>query len=307
MNCTAVCVHVCSPVTFWMPESNFNETWNVYHGTWAHPNDVLGTYIMAPELILMTFFINPSHQSLSLYMYVCPPIVAMPRLGRHVPAALNTSNNRRVIGLSFLCCPYSIFYWNLGQPRTSLQLKLIGILTNNLYLTEYTTSIIKTKIHPLDHLVFLRLTSSYGFFRLSRLVILFTLRSLDASMLMWSWSLFSWDLANLAMIFVTVSVPRSRWRYILWACLYALDRCKARASQIRSRGNEEFLTVSSHQRKAVLYVFPELPVSFIPSSHYGVSDTFLRNIGHCVWSLKMAFFRCFMISLSSVLADHLST
>jgi hypothetical protein len=31
-------------------------------------------------------------------------------------------------------------------------------------------------------------------------------------MLMSSWSLFSWDLANLAMISVTVSIPRSRWR-----------------------------------------------------------------------------------------------
>jgi hypothetical protein len=38
---------------------------------------------------------------------------------------------------------------------------------------------------PLNHLVFLRLTNSSGFFHMSPLVILYTLRILDASMLMW--------------------------------------------------------------------------------------------------------------------------
>jgi hypothetical protein len=46
------------------------------------------------------------------------------------------------------------FFLNPGQPRTLLQLNLVGILTINLFLTYYTTSIIKTKIHPLNHLVF---------------------------------------------------------------------------------------------------------------------------------------------------------
>jgi protoheme ferro-lyase len=46
------------------------------------------------------------------------------------------------------------FYWNPGQPRTLLQLNLVGILMINLFLTYYTTSVIKSKIHPLNHLVF---------------------------------------------------------------------------------------------------------------------------------------------------------
>jgi hypothetical protein len=49
---------------------------------------------------------------------------------------------------------YNVFYLNPGQPRTLLQLKLVGILTINLFLTYYTTTIIKTKIHPLNYLVF---------------------------------------------------------------------------------------------------------------------------------------------------------
>jgi hypothetical protein len=46
------------------------------------------------------------------------------------------------------------YYLNPGQPRTLLQLQLVGILTINLFLTQYTTSIIKTKKHPLKHLLF---------------------------------------------------------------------------------------------------------------------------------------------------------
>jgi hypothetical protein len=43
---------------------------------------------------------------------------------------------------------------NPGQLRTLLQLKLVGILMINLFLSQYATSVIKTKIHPLNHFVF---------------------------------------------------------------------------------------------------------------------------------------------------------
>jgi hypothetical protein len=56
----------------------------------------LGVYIMASEPISTAYFINPSHQSVCLYVY--PPIVARQRLGRHVPVAVNTLNNRRIVG-----------------------------------------------------------------------------------------------------------------------------------------------------------------------------------------------------------------
>jgi hypothetical protein len=69
----------------------------------------LGTYIMAPEPISAAYFINPSRQSVSVYVsllslldkgYVkcIPPFSARQRHGKHVPAARNTRNNRRILG-----------------------------------------------------------------------------------------------------------------------------------------------------------------------------------------------------------------
>jgi hypothetical protein len=56
----------------------------------------LGMYIMAPEPISGAYFINPYHQSVC---QICiSPIVARQRLGKHVPAATNTRNNRRIVG-----------------------------------------------------------------------------------------------------------------------------------------------------------------------------------------------------------------
>jgi hypothetical protein len=60
--------------------------WNfVYHGTWAHLNGVL-------------------HTSLSpVCVYVYTAIIAKQRLGRHVPVAANTRNNRRIVGVVVFC------------------------------------------------------------------------------------------------------------------------------------------------------------------------------------------------------------
>jgi hypothetical protein len=48
----------------------------------------LGMYIMAPEPIPMAYFINPSHQSMSLYVH--PLIVARQLLSKNVTVATNT-------------------------------------------------------------------------------------------------------------------------------------------------------------------------------------------------------------------------
>jgi hypothetical protein len=48
----------------------------------------LGMYIMAPEPISTVYLINPSHQSLCLYVYL--PIVARQRLGKNATEAKNT-------------------------------------------------------------------------------------------------------------------------------------------------------------------------------------------------------------------------
>jgi hypothetical protein len=47
----------------------------------------LGMYIMAPEPISTTYFINPYHQCVRLYVY--PPIVARQRLVKNVTTATN--------------------------------------------------------------------------------------------------------------------------------------------------------------------------------------------------------------------------
>jgi hypothetical protein len=68
----------------------------------------LGMYIMAPEPISTAYFINPSHQSVSVCVYLLsllgkgsvkciPPFVARQRLGKNVTAATNT-HNRRIVG-----------------------------------------------------------------------------------------------------------------------------------------------------------------------------------------------------------------
>jgi hypothetical protein len=51
-------------------------------------------YIMAPEPISTAYFINPSHQYVVRFI---SSIVARQRLGRHVPVATITSNNRSIV------------------------------------------------------------------------------------------------------------------------------------------------------------------------------------------------------------------
>jgi hypothetical protein len=60
------------PINFRMPEPMFIK---------------LGIYILAPEPISTAYFINPSHHSVSLYVY--PLIFARQRLGKNVTAATN--------------------------------------------------------------------------------------------------------------------------------------------------------------------------------------------------------------------------
>jgi hypothetical protein len=59
----------------------------------------LGIYIIAPEPISTVYFIIPSHQSVCLSVY--PRIIARQLLGKHIPAATNTCNNSRTVGLIF--------------------------------------------------------------------------------------------------------------------------------------------------------------------------------------------------------------
>jgi hypothetical protein len=57
----------------------------------------LGVYIMASEPISAAYFINPSRQSLWLYVY--PSIIARQQLSRNVTEATKAhATNRRIIG-----------------------------------------------------------------------------------------------------------------------------------------------------------------------------------------------------------------
>jgi hypothetical protein len=81
-----LCVCVSLPINFLMSEQIFMK---------------LGMYIMSPEPVSTAYFINPSHQSVCLYVY--PPIVTRQRLGKHVPAAMIIRKNRRIIGRVVFC------------------------------------------------------------------------------------------------------------------------------------------------------------------------------------------------------------
>jgi hypothetical protein len=79
----------------------------------------LGMYIIAPESISTAYFINPSHQTVCLYVY--PPIVARQRLGKNVTAATNKRNNRRIVGRVVFCMVRVVSKESrrLVLPRTS--------------------------------------------------------------------------------------------------------------------------------------------------------------------------------------------
>jgi hypothetical protein len=84
---------------FWMPELLFME---------------LGMHIVASELFSMVYFISPSH--LSVY----PSVFAMQGLSQNVTAAMNTHNNRRIVGRTIFCVVHiSKESRRLVLPRTS--------------------------------------------------------------------------------------------------------------------------------------------------------------------------------------------
>jgi hypothetical protein len=63
----------------------------------------LGMYIMTHETVSTAYFVNPP---IHLCLYVYFRIVARQRLSKHVPAAINTCNNRGIVGRNrFICGP----------------------------------------------------------------------------------------------------------------------------------------------------------------------------------------------------------
>jgi hypothetical protein len=76
----------------------------------------LGIYIMAPEPILMAYFLSPAYQSVCLYVY--PPIIARQWLNKNITVAVNTHAKIELLDLSFcILCHIKGKYAIL--PRTS--------------------------------------------------------------------------------------------------------------------------------------------------------------------------------------------
>jgi hypothetical protein len=51
-------------------------------------------YIMAPEPISTAYFVNPSHDSMCLYVY--SPICGRQRLSKHVPMATSAQTTKEL-------------------------------------------------------------------------------------------------------------------------------------------------------------------------------------------------------------------
>jgi hypothetical protein len=60
-------------------------------------------YIMAPGPVSTVYFINPSHQSVRVYVY--PLIVARQQFGKNVTAAMNTHATIKLSDASFSMWP----------------------------------------------------------------------------------------------------------------------------------------------------------------------------------------------------------
>jgi hypothetical protein len=77
------------------PNRIFKKTWCVHHGTWAHLRGVLHKSLQS-----ICVSIYASLQSLlgkGSVKYI-PPFFARQRIGKYVPAKMNTRNNRRIVG-----------------------------------------------------------------------------------------------------------------------------------------------------------------------------------------------------------------
>jgi hypothetical protein len=71
--------------------TNRYETWYVYHGTWAHLSGVLHKFITSVCVSLLSVLGN-------VYVKCILPFIARQRLDKHVPAAADTRNSRRIVG-----------------------------------------------------------------------------------------------------------------------------------------------------------------------------------------------------------------
>jgi hypothetical protein len=100
------CLCACESPTFeWLNKALCNLViWYVCHGTWAHLNGVLHKCfpsVFMPVYVSLLSLIGKDSIK-------CIRFIARQRLGKHIPAATNTRNNRRIVGRVCLCIPLSL-------------------------------------------------------------------------------------------------------------------------------------------------------------------------------------------------------
>jgi hypothetical protein len=78
--------------------TNLYETWYVYHGTWAHLNDVLHKSLHQSVCVCVCMFVFLLMLQGNGLVKCTPPFCAAQWLGKHVLVAMNTRNNRRIVG-----------------------------------------------------------------------------------------------------------------------------------------------------------------------------------------------------------------
>jgi hypothetical protein len=115
--CLCVCKDFClwTPplINFWMPEPTFMKLCTyVYNGTWAHLSGVLHKSLPSVCLSLCISVLSLLGKS---WVKCIPAFIAGQRLGKQVPAAKSTHNNKRNVWCACLWVCLCIFLWLPGK------------------------------------------------------------------------------------------------------------------------------------------------------------------------------------------------
>jgi hypothetical protein len=109
----SVCLWI-PPVNLWMAEPIFIK---------------LGMYIMAPEPISTTYFINLSRKSVCLYVYSSFfffVVIARQQVEKHVPVVTNKRNNRWTVGRIVIYQVRVLTKWDSVKVCLCIPLSLLG-------------------------------------------------------------------------------------------------------------------------------------------------------------------------------------
>jgi hypothetical protein len=105
--------------------TNLYRTWYAYQGTWAHLNGVLHKSLPSVCVSVCVSLLSLLRKT---WIKCILPFIARQRLGKHVPAATNTHNNRRIYGRVCLwvclCIPLSLL-GNISVKKFPRQRRIV--------------------------------------------------------------------------------------------------------------------------------------------------------------------------------------